>query len=235
MKTLYESILSSTNTGKQKLLKEKIEKWCENNVSGRYLLENNIISCPFVFEDLYINATEEIPDYIKIGYIPGHLFVKDINLLKESNIVGDIFNLIYGDNITIIDNKELIKIYNRFEYYRHPKLKSIKNLNIEFLNDMNKKNSKNLLSFSNTLIGLKDLKNVKAKNVKKLVLANTPATDEIVDIIYSDKYKDNKELNKYINKEFSNFQGIKMIILKPLECHLVKEDNKWILIDTNGY
>lgn len=68
------------------------------------------------------------------------------------------------------------------------------------MNDINKKDSKNLISFANTLIGLKDLKNVKAKNVKKLVLANTPATDELVDIIYSDKYKDNDELNKYINK-----------------------------------
>lgn len=38
MKTLYESILSSTKTGKQKILKEKIEEWCENNISGRYLL-----------------------------------------------------------------------------------------------------------------------------------------------------------------------------------------------------
>lgn len=99
------------------------------------------------------------------------------------------------------------------------------------MNDINKKDSKNLISFANTLIGLKDLKNVKAKNVKKLVLANTPATDELVDIIYSDKYKDNDELNKYINKEFSNFKGLKMIILKPLECHIVKEDGKWILRD----
>lgn len=231
MKTLYESILSSTNTGKEKILKEKIEKWCENNISGRYLLENNIISCPFVFEDLYIKNAKEIPDYIKIGDIRSSLFVEDINLLKEANIVGDIFSLVYDDNLKIIDNKELIKVYNRFEYYRYPKLKSIKNLNIEFLNDINKKDSKNLISFAHTLIGLKDLKNVKAKNVKKLVLANTPATDELVDIIYSDKYKDNDELNKYINKEFSNFQGLKMIILKPLECHIVKEDGKWILRD----
>ena len=231
MKTLKESILSSTNTGKQKILKEKIEKWCENNISGRYLLENNIISCPFVFEDLYIKNAKEIPDYIKIGDIRSSLFVEDINLLKEANIVGDIFSLIYGDDMKIIDNKELIKVYNRFQYHRYPLLKSIKNLNIEFLNDINKKDSKNLISFANTLIGLKDLKNVKAKNVKKLVLANTPATDELVDIIYSDKYKDNDELNKYINKEFSNFQGLKMIILKPLECHIVKEDGKWILRD----
>jgi hypothetical protein len=231
MKTLKESILSSTNTGKQKVLKEKIEKWCKNNITGRYVLENNIISCPFVFEDLYIKNAKEIPDYIKIGDIRSSLFVEDINLLKEANIVGDIFSLVYGDDMKIIDNKELIKVYNRFEYYRYPKLKSIKNLNIEFLNDINKKDSKNFISFAHTLIGLKDLKNVKAKNVKKLVLANTPATDELVDIIYSDKYKDNDELNKYINKEFSNFQGIKMIILKPLECHIVKEDGKWILRD----
>lgn len=231
MKTLKESILSSTKTGKQKILKEKIEEWCKNNIFGKYLLENNIISCPFVFEDLYIKNAKEIPDYIKIGDIRGSLFVEDINLLKEINIVGNIFNLVYDDNLKVIDNKELIKVYNRFEYHKYPKLKSIKNLNIEFLNDMNKQNSKNLISFSNTLIGLKDLKNIKAKNVKKLVLANTPATDELVDIIYSDKYKDNEELNKYIDKEFNNFQGIKMIILKPLLCHLVKEDNKWILRD----
>ena len=76
MKSLKESILGSTNTGKQKVLKEKIEKWCKKYkpFNGFYKINSNneiettkgneIMGNDLILE--YIDY-DELPEYIQFA------------------------------------------------------------------------------------------------------------------------------------------------------------------------
>lgn len=72
MKTLYESILSSTNSGKNNV----IEKWCEDHIfdfkKGRFSISKdgridyyNTAGMPLYFVN--IKSKEDFPEYIKFG------------------------------------------------------------------------------------------------------------------------------------------------------------------------
>lgn len=85
MKTLKESILGSTNTGKNAIIRQKIEEWCKENkiFNGEYKInKDNTISCKhndgYLCLD-YKNYTK-LPDYIN--------FADDKNLTIVIGICG---------------------------------------------------------------------------------------------------------------------------------------------------
>ena len=73
MKTLKESILGSTNTGKNKVIYEKIESWCKEfkPFNGKYKINSdNTISSTGSGNDILIlryDTYTELPDYIQFA------------------------------------------------------------------------------------------------------------------------------------------------------------------------
>ena len=111
MKALYESILSSTNTGKQKVLKEKIEKWCENNISGRYLLENN--ENPEIVPSIVIKLkTSRIPAKSKSGIIQHEKYLNFLLIAIENDVLFTVEQFIdrYLGTSLFFDKDHVIKL-----------------------------------------------------------------------------------------------------------------------------
>jgi hypothetical protein len=100
MKSLKESILGSTNTGKQKILKDKIEEWCDEQniyyggytINSKYEIEPNISSALLnLYSEDY--GYDELPEYInfasnkelavQIGEIGAKLNIKSFRGLPE--------------------------------------------------------------------------------------------------------------------------------------------------------
>jgi len=77
MKTLKESILSSTNTGKSEIIRKRIEKWCEkhNIFYGKFKINDKLEiekDRNYPWNNLFIKLkdNEEVPSYIKFASDP---------------------------------------------------------------------------------------------------------------------------------------------------------------------
>ena len=78
MKSLYESILSSTKTGKT-VFTEKMKEWARENIATEFCLTPNISSA--LNSDLRLKSdVKEIPEYVKFDYV-NHFFIN--NLINE--------------------------------------------------------------------------------------------------------------------------------------------------------
>jgi len=145
MKKLYESILSSTNTGKAAINRKKIEDWLkENKLDNDYEIDDkNNIS---IFGDKFVRINggykiyTEIPKFIKIKFCSS-LIVDREDMLNDRIIPQESTRLIFRD-ITIDDFS--------FLEYKECKFLSVHNCDIKSLNGLDKiKNLKYLVVSGN--------------------------------------------------------------------------------------
>lgn len=77
MKTLKESILSSTNTGKDAINRKKIEEWCNNHLKHYKITPD----CKVINEDdthISLLPISEVPEYIQFGNITSEFVIGDV-------------------------------------------------------------------------------------------------------------------------------------------------------------
>ena len=218
MKSLKESILSSTNTGKL----GKIQEWCEKNIKfatyevqhdGKIINKNNKAII------INYNKSFDIPSYIKFGKLSGTFLIGNlINVIKQEQL-PEICNYFYVGNVETIENELHIKVRRGFAVEENHLSKIKKNITIEYTND------ECFLDFSYSKINLKDLNkiNVIGKNVE-LDLTKTPAEMEI----YKNYYNEDNSFDEIIKKNFpklaNNINSIKFDF-----AHIEKNDkNEWI-------
>lgn len=233
MKTLKESILSSTKTGKA-----VIDQWCKEHIKTEYEIKNNLVrphnfSYHLRFDDE--DKSFDIPNCLHFGDAGSFSIYHLINKLKENNIKGEIdrITVLQSDSLTVIDNKELIKIGRNFEIkgnYIKP-IKEIKNLNLEFIN--NRKKEQNTIDLrNNVLLTKKDIMNIKAKNVSEIILYNTYACDELQKDIKP--LKDEKQITEYLNNFTKNLKGLRTIKIYNTSYYDYRyyknDDGNWILL-----
>jgi hypothetical protein len=209
MKTLKESILSSTKTGKQKVLKDKIEEWCEKYkpFNGFYKINSNN-------EIETITGNELILDYIDYDELPEYIQFAD-NKNLTIYIGGDASS--YSKR-TIIRNiksfRGLPKIcydlyFNNCHIKKLPKLE-IKLNNCLFRAEIDEIDEIHLdfLDFQNT--GVLDMRTLTfkenfTKSFKNIYVKNVEAIDIINDSYFSEEFSKaigkksrlNRSRNKY--------------------------------------
>jgi hypothetical protein len=125
MKTLIESILSSTKTGKE-AIKKQIEEWLKsNNVKDFDINDDNSISM-YTDTRTFFEIKTDIPKYIKIKYCSEFL----INTPEALNVVPEECAKLAFENITIKDFTFLEKMKKCAVIYIHNcDIKSFKGLN----------------------------------------------------------------------------------------------------------
>lgn len=215
MKTLKESILSSTKTGKSAINREKIEKWIDDNIpylKNAYEINNDLQICSNYFIRIPEGLTE-IPKYIKFGDVNEIALNCDVNILTKEQFPTSMNSfLISGRANNIIDIKFPLKINNRFLFSAFPHLvKEIKNLEVEFP-DATSKHFK-IIDLDTTNIEIKDIKNINAKNITHLYIKDTPAAKKIMrNVNKFIKDKDNDKMNDYLNDIFSHMPNIENVV-----------------------
>jgi len=215
MITLYESILSSTNTGKTTINREKIEKWIDANIpylKNAYEINKNLQICSKHFIRIPEGLTE-IPKYIKFGDVNDIALNCDINILTKEQFPTSMNQFsISGRANNIIDINFPLKINTRFSFSAFPQLvKEIKNLEVEFPDTTSKRFK--IIDLDNTNIEIKDIKNINAKNITHLYIRDTPAAKKIMrNVNKFIKDKDNDKMNDYLNDIFSHIPNIEVVV-----------------------
>jgi hypothetical protein len=77
MKSLKESILSSTNTGKVAITRKKIEDWCNEHLKYYKITPD----CKVINVDdthIFLLTISEVPEYIKFGNITSEFVIGDV-------------------------------------------------------------------------------------------------------------------------------------------------------------
>lgn len=213
MKTLYESILSSTNTGKTAINREKIEKWIDTNIpylKNAYEINKDLQICS-KYSIRIPEGLTEIPKYIKFGDVKELVLNCDINILTEEQFPTSMNQfLISGRANNIIDINFPLKINTRLSFSAFPHLvKEIKNLEVEFPDTTNR----HFIDLDNTNIEIKDIKNINAKNITNLYIRDTPAAKKIMrNVNKFIKDKDNDKMNAYLNDIFGHMPNIKIVV-----------------------
>jgi hypothetical protein len=213
MKTLYESILSSTNTGKTAITKEKIEKWIDTNIpylKNAYEINKDLQICS-KYSIRIPEGLTEIPKYIKFGDVKELVLNCDINILTEEQFPTNMNQfLISGRANNIIDINFPLKINTRLSFSAFPHLvKEIKNLEVEFPDTTNR----HFIDLDTTNIEIKDIKNINAKNITNLYIRDTPAAKKIMrNVNKFIKDKDNDKMNAYLNDIFGHMPNIKNVV-----------------------
>jgi hypothetical protein len=214
MKTLYESILSSTKTGKTAITKEKIEKWMDANIpylKNAYEINNDLQICSKKSIIKIPEGITEIPKYIKFGDVDELALNCDVNILTKEQFPTSMNTfLISGRANNVIDIKFPLKINNRFSFSAFPHLvKEIKNLEVEF-----PELSSNIIDLSTTNIDIKDINNINSKNLMQLYITDTPAAKKIIGKV--NKFirdKDNDKMNAYLNDIFGHMPKIQIVYI----------------------
>lgn len=218
MRTLKESILSSTNTGKE----GKIKEWCEKHLSSY----NYKINSKGEIEDtnehgISINFHQDkpIPSYIRFGKIEGDFYIgNEINSLSKEQFPKSMNTLALKGNIDSLELKisEINTMYgirclsSSVQGYSKFK-KGVKKIKI-FVNS-NKRSfiySKDI-DLEETDIKLKDLKNIEViGNDVNIMIQNTPASRSLKKLykMYKEKYVQEKidYIKLFIENELPNFK-----------------------------
>lgn len=214
MRTLKESILSSTKTGKTAITKEKIEKWMDANIpylKNAYEINNDLQICSKKSIIKIPEGITEIPKYIKFGDVDELALNCDVNILTKEQFPTSMNTfLISGRANNVIDIKFPLKINNRFSFSAFPHLvKEIKNLEVEF-----PEVSSNIIDLSTTNIDIKDINNINSKNLIQLYITDTPAAKKIIGKV--NKFirdKDNDKMNAYLNDIFGHMPKIQIVCI----------------------
>ena len=226
MKTLKESILSSTKTGKENI-KEKVKEWAQKNLRGNFVCDLKISSV----RDGYIavnELTKEIPDYINFDYVYEFIINNHINDITEKQFPNTISRLLFWGDCTEIDCPFTLKVDKRITCggYQHL-LTKIKHFDIEF----KKSNDKNdgVLDLDYTGLKLEEIQKITAKNINILKIKDTPAGKTLIRNCKKFPKVDKAGLTKYLDDIFKNFEGLNIVDLNS-RTMLRKAGNSWYII-----
>lgn len=222
MKTLYESILGSTKSGKIKLIKN----WCDENIITTILSREHpyeINSDDKIVPDYPGNQInlkswdgKPVPSYIKFGDLGKSNFAISnmINGMKPEQLPENcsVF-YISGE----VDTIRPIRIKAQFGFainFHRPLLKKIEKLEIEC---NTKNNRKPIIDLSNSKVNLENVLNITViGDIYSLKLKKTPAAKELLKIFKKQELKSEPDLNRgFISKElndmFKNFPELRYI------------------------
>ena len=156
MKTLKESILSSTKTGKNSF-KQKIEEWLKSNKINKYTIDDDNMISVEGYSGYYqpYTITTDIPDYIKFDYF-SILLVNKPEILK---IIPNSSSRLIFEDIDIDD-------FSFLEKMQSCKCIEVHNCNIKSLKGLNKIKDLILIVFSgnNKVYTIKELSKASGLN-----------------------------------------------------------------------
>ena len=224
MKTLYESILGSTKSGKFQMIKD----WCDENItcigmpgddSNPYKLDNDgkiIPSYPGNPINLKYWNEKPIPSYIKFGDFGKGNFFSDTALaeLKNEQLPENCSVFFISGKIGTIPSRR-IKAQFGLSLNEYPqKLTNIEKLEIE-CSSLNGRKPSIDISLSN--VKLKDVLNITViGDIYRLDISNTPAAKELLKIFKKQESKSEPDLNRgfisnELNEMFKNFPELRFI------------------------
>lgn len=243
MITLYESILGSTKSGKDKIVREKIEAWIDTIVSekgtssyGRNhknkFVINNDLSISYngdLYLDMYFDKDSklqemvEIPDYINFDTIEGNFHIKmyTINKMQKNQFPKLIKKncSIKGNDTTLKDVHICAKSIIMRNYGLFSK---IDNVEFEFLPE-------GYFDFSESNLTIDEFKKIKFVNgnLEKINCDSTPMGETI--------FKTRKKLlNKEDREGFRTFMKEFVAKSKLPELREIKIKSKRYLKDNAG-
>ena len=217
MKSLKESILSSTKTGKEGI-SDLIEKWCKKHIeyskdTYSFTKDNKIVNkgvYDIVVNDIY----ENVPHYINFGKLKGSFILHDeaINYFNQEQLPKESYALyIYINNDIEITKSFKYNVKNGFQISNEYSRKNIKNgvkiiepIEINFPNK-----DFTFISIENTKIDISSIQNIKSNN-KSLFISGTPAALTLshkVRMLKNNKYA----FYKYMNDTFKNMPDLNWI------------------------
>jgi hypothetical protein len=224
MKTLYESILGSTKSGKIQLIKD----WCNENItcigmpgddSNPYKIDNNgkiIPSYPGNPINLKYWNGKSIPSYIKFGdFGRGNFFSSDaLNELKNEQLPENCSVFYISGKIDTIPSRRIKAQFGLSINEFHQKLTNIEKLEIEC---SSKNNRKPVIDISLSNVKLSDVLNITViGDIYNLKISKTPAAKELLKIFKKQESKSEPDLNrgfisKELNEMFKNFPELRYI------------------------
>ena len=217
MKSLKESILSSTKTGKEGI-SDLIEKWCKNHMkfskdTYSFTKDNKIVN-KGVYDIIVTDINENIPHYINFGKLSGNFILHDeaINYFNQEQLPkGSYAFYIYINKDIEITKSFKYNVKNGFQISNEYSRKNIKNgikiiepIEINFPNK-----DFTFISIENTKIDISSIQNIKSNN-KSLFISGTPAALTLsnkVRMLKKDKYA----FYKYMNDTFKNMPDLNWI------------------------
>ena len=224
MKTLYESILGSTKSGKIQMIKD----WCEENLTSislpgdnslPYKLDNNdkiIPSYPGNPINLKYWNDKPIPSYIKFGDFGKGNFFSDTALseLKNEQLPENCSVIYISGKIGTIPSLK-IKAQFGLSLNEYPQmLNKIEPFEIE-CSSLNGRKPVIDISLSN--VKLNDVLNITViGDIYNLKISKTPAAKELLKIFKKQETKSEPDLNrgfisKELNEMFKNFPELRYI------------------------
>ena len=235
MKTLYESILSSTKSGAYSTIK----KWCEDHLLSMKnpigLVSDNEEHGWMIDKDMCvtnwtngksINTIQipssfalEIPSYIKFkGNIDGNFMIgQALNYMKDNQLPKEC-DVLYISGLTKIIPSFKIKCNGFYiNDYSHL-LEKIEPIELEMYSSMGG-HKKPIINLSDTKVDLESVQNIKVTDeVNRLNISNTPASEEIKKFVQKhrkDKLKrgECQECEEYFNEIFKNLPKLRYIEL----------------------
>jgi hypothetical protein len=224
MKSLYESILGSTKSGKIQLIKD----WCEENLTSislpgdnsvPYKLDSNdriIPSYPGNPINLKYWGGRSIPSCVKFGDFGKGNFFSDTALteLKNEQLPENCSVIYISGKIGTIPSRR-IKAQFGLSLNEYPqKLNKIEEFEIE-CSSLNGRKPVIDISLSN--VKLSDVLNITViGDIYRLDISNTPAAKELLKIFKKQESKSEPDLNrgfisKELNEMFKNFPELRYI------------------------
>jgi hypothetical protein len=218
MRTIKESILSSTNTGKE----GKIKEWCEKNIGSQrsYVINNGLIERANDWLPISVITDEDIPSYIKFGYLNGDFYIgKSINSMSKEQLPNSMNRLVLRSDTDILEPVEvntrngLFIIMNRSKEAFKNGIKKLKINITEPTNSDYYANNKEV-NFTETKLRYKDLKNIEiiGDNIK-VYFDYTPAARKLK-TLYKHTYSGN--IDAFLDNELPNFKKC---------CNMIHSDN----------
>lgn len=226
MITLYESILSSTKTGKENII-ERVKEWATKNLRGSFECDLKISGTKDGY--IYINElVREIPDYINFDYVYEFNINHHINDITEKQFPNEISILHFWGDCAEIDCPFTLKVDKRISCcgYQHL-LKTIKHFDIEFKKSNDKMNG--VLDLDGTSLKLDEIQKITAKNINILKIKDTPSARTIIRNCKKFPKVDKAGLTKYLDDIFKNFEGLDIVELNS-RTMLRKAGNSWYII-----
>jgi hypothetical protein len=254
MISLYESILGSTKSGKDKILRDKIQAWIDtitsekitssfgHNHKNKFVI-NNDLSVSYsgdLYLDMFFNKDGnlqeliEIPEYIIFNTIEGNFHIKmyTINKMQKNQfpkiIIGNCS--IKSNNTTLKDvhicAKSIIIVNNSL-------LSKIDNVEFELAPD-------GYFDFSNSDLTLEEFKKIKFVNgnLESIECSNTPMGDTLLKTRNKFFKKEDMEGFREYMKEIvpkTKFPHLLKIVIKPKRKLLdTALKDWWILTDQYG-
>ena len=226
MKTLKESILSSTKTGKENII-ERVKEWANKNLRGSFICDLKISSVI----DGYIHVNElvrEIPDYINFDYVYEFNINHHINDITEKQFPNEISILHFWGDCAEINCPFTLKVDKKISCcgYQHL-LKKIKHFDIEFKKSNDKMNGE--LDLDGTGLKLEEIQKITAKNINTLKIKDTPSARTILRNCKKFPKVDKAGLTKYLDDLFKNLDGVFIVELNS-RTMLRKAGNSWYII-----